>query len=112
MHDTPEKRLFANEVRTFSHGCVRVDSAMRIADFLLENDSNEYTIDSVKTWIDSRKMKRINLNIPFPIYLHYFTCAADSLKNIFFYPDIYGYDELMKNAMFEPEERSELLSSN
>ena len=38
MHDTPSKSLFNADVRTFSHGCMRVRDPMRLAEVILRED--------------------------------------------------------------------------
>jgi len=38
LHDTPKKELFAQDVRTLSHGCVRLEDAPRLARWLLGKD--------------------------------------------------------------------------
>ena len=38
MHDTPEKHLFERAMRAFSHGCMRVQNPIRLAEVLLEHD--------------------------------------------------------------------------
>jgi murein L,D-transpeptidase YcbB/YkuD len=38
LHDTPKKELFAQDVRTLSHGCVRLEDAQRLARWLLGKD--------------------------------------------------------------------------
>ena len=40
MHDTPTKNLFNAEVRTFSHGCVRVREPQRLAELVLAEDQD------------------------------------------------------------------------
>jgi murein L,D-transpeptidase YcbB/YkuD len=39
LHDTPEKYLFARKNRFYSHGCIRVERAMELAQFLLRENS-------------------------------------------------------------------------
>lgn len=41
MHDTPDKHLFLQDVRTFSSGCIRVENAVQLAEFLLDRDVAE-----------------------------------------------------------------------
>ncbi|HET9812160.1 MAG TPA: L,D-transpeptidase family protein [Sphingomicrobium sp.] len=38
LHDTPKKELFAQDDRSLSHGCVRLEDAQRLARWLLEKD--------------------------------------------------------------------------
>ena len=38
LHDTPKKELFANDDRSLSHGCVRLEDAQRLARWLLGKD--------------------------------------------------------------------------
>ena len=38
LHDTPKKELFAQDVRTLSNGCVRLEDAPRLARWLLGSD--------------------------------------------------------------------------
>ena len=38
LHDTPKKELFAQDDRSLSHGCVRLEDAQRLAEWLLGKD--------------------------------------------------------------------------
>ena len=38
LHDTPKKELFAQDDRSLSHGCVRLEDAQRLAKWLLGKD--------------------------------------------------------------------------
>lgn len=93
LHDTPTKYYFDLETRAYSHGCIRVHKAMDLAKFLLEEDENKYTIDSVYKYIDKKKEKHMSLNKKLPIFLYYFTAEADSTGNVKFYDDVYGLDK-------------------
>ncbi|HLD43970.1 MAG TPA: L,D-transpeptidase family protein, partial [bacterium] len=35
LHDTPQKSLFKKDVRTFSHGCIRIERPLELAQYLL-----------------------------------------------------------------------------
>ncbi len=99
FHDTPSKRYFKNEIRAYSHGCVRVQYPLQLAEIILESDKNEYNIDSVNTYVNKKEQKRITLNTKIPVHIQYFTCGTDSNNNIIFYKDIYGLDRKLEELM-------------
>jgi len=99
IHDTPSKGFFMNDIRAYSHGCIRVQQPFLLADLLLSNDNNKYNIDSLHVFVDSKTQKRIKLNKHIPIYIEYFTCGTDTNNNLVFYKDIYGLDKKLEDLM-------------
>lgn len=90
LHDTPNKKLFDEEVRAFSHGCIRVQEAAGLAASLLsDTGSGRADIDRV---IASGVTQKVNLRSPIPVYVGYFTAAAEDNGAIATFPDIYGRD--------------------
>ena len=100
LHDTQTKGLFGNDVRAYSHGCVRVQDPIRLAGFLLRNDESPYTEDSITAIIHKGENISIRVRKPFPVYLRYFTAASGPDGNIQFYQDIYRRDSIATYAMF------------
>ena len=98
LHDTPSKKLFNREIRTFSHGCIRLEDPLDLAKDLLEKDNNKYSIDSVDHFIKERKRTKVFLNNKLPIYIHY-TLASTKDNHIVFHEDVYGRDEKMLNEI-------------
>jgi len=92
LHDTPSKKLFNREMRTFSHGCIRLENPLDLAKDLLIRDNNQYNIDSVERLIKDRVRTKVYLNKKLPIYIHY-TLASTKDNNIVFHNDVYGRDE-------------------
>ncbi len=88
LHDTPARQLFDKPVRTFSHGCIRTDKALDFADALLP-DHDRAQIDTI---VATRKTTRIALPQQLPVYVAYFTAAANEDGSISRHPDIYGRD--------------------
>jgi murein L,D-transpeptidase YcbB/YkuD len=99
FHDTPLKSFFKNDLRAYSHGCVRTQNPLKLAELILNSDNNEYNIDSVNAFIKSKKQIRITLNKKFPVHIHYFTSGTDVNNNLIFYKDIYGLDEKLEELM-------------
>jgi murein L,D-transpeptidase YcbB/YkuD len=94
MHDTPSRQLFANRVRAFSHGCVRVENPRQFAQILLG-----WTPEEVDTRVESGDNTSEQLAIKIPVHLTYFTAWPGEDGNIQYYSDIYERDLTMKNAM-------------
>lgn len=105
VHDTPTKSLFMNDVRAYSHGCVRLHEPFELAKAMLTADDHKILADSLMSYIDRGEQKVIELGSPFEVYMEYFTATGDSLGGISFYPDIYSRDEkYIKNTFkkFQP----------
>jgi murein L,D-transpeptidase YcbB/YkuD len=100
LHDTPSKYHFEREVRTYSHGCIRVKDALVLADKILESDENVYTLDSVNHYVEIRKQKTLPINKNIAIYIQYVVCEGEDDGRIIFYQDVYRQDVAIKNHMF------------
>lgn len=100
FHDTPSKRYFKKDLRAYSHGCIRVQNPIELADHILNSDNNEYNMDSIHIFIKRRRQKQINLNHKIDVHIHYLTCEADSNNSLIFYKDIYKKNEKLIELMF------------
>lgn len=91
LHDTPNRSLFDRDVRTLSHGCVRVGDALDFASELLAARPgwNRARTDEV---VASGQTMRIDLPEPIPVYIGYFTAEPDSDGSIRYFPDVYNRD--------------------
>ncbi|MEO7923925.1 MAG: L,D-transpeptidase family protein [Chitinophagaceae bacterium] len=105
LHDTNQRYLFANSMRSLSHGCVRVQEWEKLTWYLLGNDSlnaggKGYTrIDSVKNWLRQKQKKSIALRNKMPVFLRYFTCEGKDGRIIFF-DDVYAEDKHLREKYF------------
>jgi L,D-transpeptidase YcbB len=93
MHDTPSRELFDNDVRNFSHGCVRVQNPREFAAVLLGWDQARIDENT-----ESKKSQNVKLAAKVPIHITYFTAWPDSTGKIQYFNDIYGRDQTMENA--------------
>ena len=100
LHDTPTKYHFQRELRAYSHGCVRVQDALDLADNILKYDDNEYTIDSIYSYVERRIEKKMMIEEKIPVYIQYITCETDQNNTILFYKDIYNKDKNLIKLMF------------
>jgi len=77
LHDTNQRYLFGNAMRSLSHGCVRVQEWEKLAYYILRNDSlnagsSGYTkIDSLKTWLQKKQKRSIAVRNKIPVYIRY-----------------------------------------
>jgi murein L,D-transpeptidase YcbB/YkuD len=100
FHDTPAKSLFSNRNRAFSHGCIRVEEPVKLANYLLR-DQSQWTDEAVYKAMHSEKEKWVKLKEPLPVRITYFTAWVDGNGVLNYRDDIYGHDAIMKKRLFE-----------
>jgi L,D-transpeptidase YcbB len=93
LHDTPAKSLFNQPVRTYSHGCIRVEHPKTLASYLLSNNWHN-PIDLGKLKKETGLDKEIFLPQPVPVILGYYTSWVDAAGALQFRKDIYQLDTL------------------
>jgi murein L,D-transpeptidase YcbB/YkuD len=95
LHDTPSKSLFNRIDRAFSHGCIRLEKPLELAELLLSDKG--FDKEALQKILKSDEPKTIALSKGMPIMIIYMTCAINLQNgNTIFYNDIYGLD---KNIM-------------
>lgn len=91
LHDTPSQHLFAREVRTFSHGCIRLDDPHDFAYALLAKQSDDPK-GLFQRILRSGAETRVNLEHPVPVHLIYRTAFTQAKGPINYRADVYGRD--------------------
>jgi murein L,D-transpeptidase YcbB/YkuD len=94
MHDTPNKKLFASDMREASNGCVRVEQIFPLASLALTNDAED-GLDRLNDAVASGETQTLALNRPLPVYLLYWTAIAGPNGTVGFRPDRYGRDAIL-----------------
>ena len=89
MHDTPSRSLFKRQVRAFSHGCIRVEKPMELAEFLL---GSGWPAARIQRTIAAGKNVAITLPRPVPVHLVYLTAWVDAAGVLQFRDDLYNRD--------------------
>lgn len=92
MHDTPAKYLFDNDVRSYSHGCIRLHNPLKFAEHLLSQQGvTQNRIDEI---VQSEKNYVMALETKMPIMISYFTCYTKKGDNyLYFFYDVYDSDK-------------------
>jgi murein L,D-transpeptidase YcbB/YkuD len=118
LHDTPNRPPFNYSNRAVSHGCVRVENPMPLAEFLLR-DHPKWNIDflkieiglkvenkeAVSEYAEKRESLRkyaslgettdVILSKKIPLYIDYYTAWVDNSGVIQFRTDVYDRDKVL-----------------
>jgi L,D-transpeptidase YcbB len=98
MHDTPDRHLFGAGQRAFSHGCMRTQNPVHLAEVVLAHDKG-YTPAQVRQMVDSSETNEIKLTSEIPVHVVYFTAEADERGQLRTFPDLYGLDAKVASAL-------------
>ena len=106
LHDTNQRYLFERDIRSLSHGCVRVQQWEKLAYNIVRFDNVEKysespspVEDSLTTWLKRKEKHIIPVRKKLPVYIRYFTCEGKNGK-LLFYDDIYGEDKYLQDKFF------------
>lgn len=91
LHDTPAKVLFERSSRAFSHGCIRIEKPVELAEYLLSDDP-AWTHEKILAMIDMGKEVKIKIPSPVNIHILYLTAWVDKDNILQFRDDVYGRD--------------------
>jgi L,D-transpeptidase YcbB len=107
LHDTNQRYLFKNGVRSLSHGCVRVQEWQKLADYIIRNDSINLkkgdtlvcNTDSLRNWLAEKANRKVDVINKMPLFVRYIGCELVN-GSIKFYDDIYADDRDLKQKYF------------
>lgn len=92
LHDTPARELFNHGRRMFSSGCIRVDKALELAEYLLREDRDAF--GTMAEALESGETQHIKLATPVPTHIVYLTAWVDQNRRVQFRDDVYALDGL------------------
>jgi len=122
LHDTPNRPPFNKSNRAVSHGCVRVEKPLPLAEFLLRNHP-KWNIDYLKIEIGQKvedkkvlseyyskreslrkyasfgKTTDVILSQKTPVYIDYYTTWVDDKGVVQFRADVYDRDKVLLNYL-------------
>ena len=120
LHDTSSPGAFGRDNRGVSHGCVRVQRPFDLALFMMEKEPDEWLVDKLRlsmgmepetdqgrAYVDSLPpgakapslVKRIDVSPRVPIIITYYTIFQTPDGMLQYYPDVYGYDKAIGEAL-------------
>jgi murein L,D-transpeptidase YcbB/YkuD len=91
MHDTPLKKLFGQNVRFESSGCVRVYNVEQVVAWILR-DTPGWSYERIVSMKHTGEQVDVKLSKPVPVYLAYISAWGTPDGQVNFRPDIYGLD--------------------
>ena len=100
LHGTPAEELFDRNRRDFSHGCVRVEDPVGLAEWVL-SDQPEWTRERIEAAMEdeAKPSRRVSLTRPLTVVLFYTTATVEPDGTVRFAKDIYGHDQRLDQAL-------------
>src|SRR3984957_94485 len=99
LHGTDAPGLFSQDVRDFSHGCIRVEKPADLVAWVLRNNPG-WDLERVKATMNGEKNNlQVNLVTRIPVVIVYGTATVNEENQIRFFDDIYGYDAELDKAL-------------
>ena len=99
FHDTPAKSLFNKDKRAYSHGCIRLSDPVKMAEYLLK-DNSAWPTDKIIESMNSGNEKYVKVKDPVPVFITYYTAWVDENGILNFRDDIYKRDAAVAKKMF------------
>lgn len=102
LHGTPAQALFARPRRDFSHGCVRVEDPVALAQWVLADapaESGAWTRERIEAAMAAERSQRVTLARAIPVLLFYTTAVVLPDDGLHFAADIYGHDRRLAKAL-------------
>jgi hypothetical protein len=95
MHDTQSKYLFKRKVRTYSHGCVRLERPHEMLEYIIKHYTSTSWEEAMEKY-RSLKTHFISITKRLPVHTAYLTTYIEDDGTLHTFKDIYGYDRLQK----------------
>ena len=100
LHDTPARELFAKTERAFSSGCIRLESPMELAEYLLKDDP-QWPRQKIVASSQRGTEQVIQLPTSIPVHLLYWSAWTNEHGVVHFRKDIYDRDKVLDKALME-----------
>jgi murein L,D-transpeptidase YcbB/YkuD len=92
LHDTPGDKLFFEDERALSHGCIRVEQPVALATYVLR-EQPQWTEPRIRKAMSQQHEQTVKLKDGLPVHIGYWTAWADADgKTVTYTDDPYGID--------------------
>ncbi len=95
LHDTPSKSFFEKDIRSYSHGCIRVQNPFQLVEYILTREKGAFTMDDVSTILANKTQKTITPKLVYPIRIRYMCSTATPNNELITHLDIYKKESVL-----------------
>jgi murein L,D-transpeptidase YcbB/YkuD len=95
LHDTPQDNLFKEDIRAFSHGCIRVEKPEELAQWVLGWDRTRVE----RAMQNGSNNQHVKLPNSIPVYIAYMTTFVRD-GHVWFGNDLYSRDQQLAQAVW------------
>jgi murein L,D-transpeptidase YcbB/YkuD len=95
MHDTPQDALFNKESRALSHGCIRLENPVALAQYVMR-DNPGWTTEKIAAAMNAGHEQAVALKQHIPVHIGYFTAWVNPDGSVTYTDDPYALDEMQK----------------
>jgi murein L,D-transpeptidase YcbB/YkuD len=107
QHDTPDKHLFNQTKRAYSHGCMRVQDPAKYAEVMTGlglPGGRSYTAEQIKAMYGRAEVD-LRFTTPIPVHITYQTAFVDENGKLQIRDDVYGRDQRLLVALKNEDKR-------
>jgi murein L,D-transpeptidase YcbB/YkuD len=110
LHDTPSRDLFADDLRAFSSGCIRLENPEQLARRLMVREADA-AVARLDRALSAERTRHLELGDPIPVVVMYGTVDIDANGELVFARDVYGRDSAVLMAMHssQPDDRDTIM---
>lgn len=98
LHDTPSRHLFDAQKRTFSHGCIRIEHPLDLAENLLQGQG-DWDASKIQAAVADSQTQSVALDRPMTILIVYWTVSVGASGDVHYADDIYHLDPPLLAAL-------------
>lgn len=98
LHSTSARELFKKTRRDLSHGCIRVEKPLELAQFVLAGNP-AIKAEEIEAAMEPAPMRTVSVKPAIPVVLFYATAITDQHGVALFAQDIYGRDPALEAAL-------------
>ncbi|MBL6445184.1 L,D-transpeptidase family protein [Fulvivirga sp. 29W222] len=98
LHDTPAHHLFSLKERSFSHGCIRVEKPLELAELILNWDRKKTV-----RYLEAEITQSVVLKNKLPVHIVYWSAWVSEDGIINFRDDIYNHDQDQQKKIKQKE---------